>query len=137
MPFYWSNNNSFSWADHGCPQTFFQGSANFSGGEGAKTSYLPIKHLKRYYFPPKKVKKHTILAAREPPLAFPCGHPWSGSNLARQIVKFVLIVLYVTSFFIWFWESKSSNGTVKYFSFIDFPPPYITQYILFFIFYTL
>jgi len=41
------------------PQTFFQGVQNFPVG-GAKTLYLPKKHLKTYYFRVKK-SKNTLL----------------------------------------------------------------------------
>ncbi len=67
---------SFDPCYHGRLQTFFQGRAKFS--RGAKTYYLPKKHLKTYYFSLKKVKKHTILAGQGgqgPPLALPCGRP--------------------------------------------------------------
>jgi len=59
----------------GRPQTFFQGRAKFS--RGAKTYYLPKKHLKRYYFPQKSAKNILFWSARGhgPPLALPCGRP--------------------------------------------------------------
>ncbi len=56
----------------GVPPLFSRGGQNFPGGRGAKTYYLPKKHLKKYfyYFPQKSAKKHTIL------VGLPCGRPW-------------------------------------------------------------
>jgi len=71
---------------HGRPQTFFQGRAKFS--RGAKTYYLPKKHLKTYYFPLKKSKNILFWPARGgqgPLLALPCGRPWA-RNPSRVIL---------------------------------------------------
>ena len=60
----------------GVRRLFSRGGQNFPGG-GAKTYYLPKKHL-NILFSSKKVKKHTILAGQGgqgPPLALPCGRP--------------------------------------------------------------
>ncbi len=48
-------------AEHGNPQIFFQGGQNFTWG--AKTYYLPKKHLKDTFFPQKRWK-HTILVGQ-------------------------------------------------------------------------
>ena len=65
----------------GVRRLFSRGGQNFPGG-GAKTYYLPKKHLKRYYFPQKKSKNILFWPAKgggggqEPPLALHCGRPW-------------------------------------------------------------
>jgi len=48
----------------GVRRLFSRGGQNFPGEGGAKTYYLPKRHLETYYFPLKKVKKHTILAGQ-------------------------------------------------------------------------
>ena len=50
------------YSDMGVRRLFSRGGQNFSGG--AKTYYLPKMHLKRYYFPPKKLKNILIGPAR-------------------------------------------------------------------------
>jgi len=62
-----------SWAS----ADFFPGEGKIFQG-GAKTYYLPKKHLKTYYFSLKKSKNILFWPARGgqgPPLALPCGRP--------------------------------------------------------------
>jgi len=65
--------------DHGRPQTFFQGRAKFSRGGGAKTYYLPKKHLKTYYFPLKKSKNILFSRVKGPLLPSPADAHVKGS----------------------------------------------------------
>jgi hypothetical protein len=53
-----------SWASAGFFPDFFLGEGEIFPGGGVRGQKHTIcqKHLKRYYFRPKKVEKHTILA---------------------------------------------------------------------------